>query len=267
MHIPYLFLGLLIPCYASGQVLYNVTFSPPAHQLNQPASVGGGPATPSANIFGTSRISADIAGHDRSMLFVPNTPGSLLNYSQYQFGLGTTGSDKYLRTQYDVFVASMSPPASGTYHPGPDDGFSVIFDTPPVVRLDFIGSGQILDSQGTALGSFLKGSWISMVIDVDLTQNMWTVYENGSVLTHSQFFYPVPASPSPPSAVYGVRMNLADNESNPATPQVYVDNILIETSNTPFSPVPEPSPYELLGVGALIFFARFAWFRRGLTTE
>jgi len=92
-----------------------------------------------------------------------------------------------------------------------------------------------------------------------LALNRWSIYQNGVLITTTQFVYPTPSAPGLPTAIADLRLNLADNLPNPLTPQVYLDNILIATSQTDFAAIPEPA---VSAAAAGLAGALVVWYRR-----
>ncbi len=247
-----LLLGLAV---ARAETLYDVTFSEPVHHVGLPATVSWpiDPRAPSSNVFGMSKVVDQLGGHSAVLQLIPLDIGTF-QYSQYGFSLQPSATYQYLRAQFDVYVASMQPPSGAFYGPGPDDGFSFLFDTPSTVRLDFTGAGRILEN-GMDIGSFGMGSWLSMTVDIDLVQNLWDIYMDDVLVNRSQFFHPYPLAPIPPTSIENVRMNLADSKAYASTPEVYVDNIRLDVSPTSFATVPESINTAFALSGFLLFVA------------
>ena len=232
-----------------GADLYHLTFDSPIHTVGSPVSTGVSStprSTPSARIFGTSVVVPTFAGvNNPAMRFVPtNVTDSSFTYSQYAFDLTPFKGFTQYRVDFDLILSNFQTDGGPFGTTPTEDFFSLIFDLPSVVRLDFTDLGFIHEKTGN-VGSFQFGTVMHIATEVDLARNEWGILKDGIELYRGQFFYPYPAAPNLPTTIGAIRLNLADSVSFPGSPIAEMDNLRIQ--------VPEPSATSLI-ISSVVFF-------------
>ena len=106
------------------EVLYDLTFGAPQHEVGQRPSIGNGPSKISGIIFGNPRIVND----------QPFLDGNCLEFEGYQdyeqIVLNTPGSNGTITVDFDIVTKNVNPSLYG---------FTVFLDTPEVRSLTFHG--------------------------------------------------------------------------------------------------------------------------------
>ena len=242
IHVMFLFAF----CFNSdsfGVLLYDIDFSPPIHVVGSQMTVGYGPIprnTPTEVWAGQQIVVSSYSYLTQQPIkMVPGDPsvGGDYRYSQFELDLSTFNYPIY-RLDLDMCLEKMKINSW--------DGFSITFDVPTVVRLDFENNGTISEyNPHNIIGLYNQGELLSMSILVNLLTNTWDIRCNSQHLYTGQFFYPVPANPDLPTYIRSIRFNLVDDLDYSDIPVSAIDNIKVQG-------IPEPSTLLLLGLGVPI---------------
>lgn len=237
------FLGLTLSflnCSANAALLYDITFSEPYHALGEQINTDNGPIPrygPSEIFWGSQIVRTSFGPlTNRPAEFLPElTPMGYFIYSQIQFDISVLGEYPKYKLDFELCIENM---------PGEElDNFSITYDVPSVVRIDFENDGTIKENRHI-IGYYDFGDLLSMSILVDLPKNTWSISCNAEDLYTGQFFYPVPAHPDLPTYISSIRFNLSDDKNDAESPHAAIDNIKIYG-------IPEPGTVLILGLGAL----------------
>lgn len=236
-------------------VLYDVDFSAPTHALGTTPTVGSGPlprATPTDISFlggGAADSSATVVSSFGALTDRPvvlEGDGSQSSIVTILFGLDdarTHDADSY-RLEFDLIIDALPTNA---------DHFTLFIDAPSVNRLQFTAAGE-LTVFNTALvatqtiGTYQTGALLSVAIDFDQLQWIWSIAVNGQTLF---------SGPAGGTGATAIRINLAridPSGSASSVRRVALDGVRITA-------VPEPG--RLVGFVAALASLALASALRG----
>ena len=170
---------VLIACPSWAEVLYNLTFDSPPHQVGQRPAIGAGPARVSGIVFGSPRVVND----------QPLLDGNCLEFEGYanyeQISLDLLDVQGRIAIDFDIVTENM---IDSLY------GFTVLLDTPIVRTLSFHGPLEQLHAfmpwGGGFLQPFVDGRKYHVTMNVDTMANTWMISVDGvqryAYVSHSQ---------------------------------------------------------------------------------
>ncbi|HET6408943.1 MAG TPA: choice-of-anchor tandem repeat NxxGxxAF-containing protein, partial [Chthoniobacteraceae bacterium] len=194
------------------EVLYDLTFEAPQHEVGQRPSIGNGPSKISGIVFGSPRIVND----------QPLLDGNCLEFEGYlgyeQIHLSTPGSNGTMTVDFDIVTKNVNPSLYG---------FTVFLDTPEVRSLTFHGPLDFIHAfmpfGGGMLQSFSDGQKYHVSMVADTQANSWKISING---------VPRYQSPLNASSVSSIRLSMSPmygGASDEPSAKAYVDNFKVVT--------------------------------------
>jgi hypothetical protein len=214
---------LVLPLGASEtELLFDVDFSDPFHLLHQPPATGTAINRVSKVVFGSPEVVPEFGPlQDRPLVFRGRT-----GYDQIQFEI-TPGWSKY-RIEYDLVTSNLQ---------NSHFAFTVNVDTPQVRNFNLHGGlNKAYRFPGTSEDTLHQlwedGKKSRYVIEVDISLNTWSVWQDGVHLT---------TGPLNASEVRAVRFGLSPAYGNAAQNlgiTVALDNLKISASERIFTAPP-----------------------------
>jgi len=232
-----------------------VIASPPT-QLSISDTFEPGDSPAFAPIFGSTSIDAAPAPMTGSAL-VFNTAGNEdLVYDQVAYSTTENGFvARRVTLGFQLLTVDLL---------GRNNAFTMLFDTPEIRNLIFRPNGDIdvlnlgTGASGGTIGSFVDGDLVTVLTEIDLVTNRWTVQINGA-----DVYSDVVVSPAS-FGIGGIRFSHGSPTATDGDPGsfTYLDNLEIIATDFVAVPTPDPVPLPaavwamLAGVAALASRAR-----------
>ncbi len=208
-------------------LLYDLDFSAPTHVLNETPTLGARPHKVSKIVFGAPQVVPAFGPLTDRPLLLRGDAGN----SQIKVNI-PSGWRKY-RIEYDVTTNHLKDS---------EGSFTVLLDTPTVRTLSLSGRiNRVVNwpnpTPPSELTTWSEGGISHFVIEVDLAQNLWEIWKDGT---------PILSTPLNATTLQSVRFALA---GAPAA-EVAVDNLKIVGSDrthplAPPPPAPEFTLYDI----------------------
>lgn len=216
---------------------YDIDFSSPTHTPGSAPTANGDSDTPSEVAFGEPLVQSNSPLDGNALKFntFGNTTSSHTVYDQIRLDMGFA-SDRY-QLSFDFYSNNFVNSNSG-------NTFTIFFDTPEVRNLYFENTGRIRTWSPSPystyhIGSFRNNQRLNMLVDLDLIENTWEFYIDGS-LVFSDIF-----TTSDPD-IESIRFSFGDITDSTYFDSVFIDNIKVTNG---IAAVPEPATLGLLGIG------------------
>jgi len=193
-------------------LLYDVDWEAPTHTAGQLTAVSGAYA-PSSIYFGTPTVRSSVGPMNGQALELKGN-----GYQQIRFGV--LRNAKAYRLEMDAYINTAK-------------GFSVIFDTPTVQTIRFMGSGDIdvyesRNSVAALTGKYPVAQLIRIAVDIDMVKRIWELSIDGA-----------PKFRRPFNADFDVE-DIRLHADSPGTGVVGLDNFKLYGYETADAPVGTP---------------------------
>lgn len=183
------FVSLVTPALAQDAVLlYDVDFGSPPHVIGQAPVLGTDPAprqTLTRIVFGNPIVVENLGSLADQPMHLAGPGSTQFDYSQVEMGIASEFDGfsedfpRYL-IEMDVLVELLQ-----------DDDFTIFLDTPNVRNIYFGPDGRISVTDPIrytyTVGTYSTTVSTKLLVDVDLTKEIWVVSINGAVIYSGDF--------------------------------------------------------------------------------
>jgi hypothetical protein len=197
-------------------VFYDISFSSPPHTVGSRPTYGSGPDTPSSNFSGSPEVVAAY-GPLTDQPVVLNTEGNTLAYYYDQFRLDLGFNEKTYHLSFDLYTKALV---------GSRNGFAVIFDSQPLMRLDFLPSGNLYPfGRGESAVPFSDEVPLRVDVSFDRFDNRFVTLIDGTLVSEVRI-----VGSGTPSDLKSIRFALGTRfftDANDPGTSVAIDNIRV----------------------------------------